>query len=431
MKVLQLEADLRAAKDKARTLIEATSRKCADHVVKPATATDPAILGRQMSAEERAEIDASLKDAEGIQKRIDGAASDAALLARLDQISGGNATAIATRPPAAHPGRRTVGAQFVASEEYRQFIANGQHRVSGGWSSPGVECNDPGMSLRATTITEDPAVGGALIIPDYQPGIHMLGFQRIVVADLCAPGTTNSNLVSYMKELAFTNAADFVKEGIAKPESAITFSAATASVKKVAHFLPVSEEMLEDVAQIQSVIDARLRLGLDLKEEDGLLNGDGIDPHLLGFHHQPGLTPAHPMGTDSIADAMLKQITAIATTTFIYPDGFVMNPNDWMIVQLTKTTQGLYYGSGPFAPPQPPMLWGLPGAVTPAEAAGIALVGAFRTQSQIFRRGGVRVEMTNSHLDFFTKNLVAIRGEERLAFAVYRPASFGEVTGIA
>jgi HK97 family phage major capsid protein len=380
-----------------------------------------------MSAEEHAEINAALADAEGIQKRIDGAASDAALLSRLDKIAGGHGAAT---PQPTRGTRQSVGRQFVGSDEYRSFIQSQQHRKSGSWSSPAFESDSNVLQMRATTITEDPAVGGALVVPDYQPGIHMLGFQRIVVADLCAPGTTNSNLVSYMKETAFTNAADFVKEGIAKPESAITFAAATASVKKVAHFLPVSEEMLEDVAQIQSVIDARLRLGLDLKEEDGLLNGDGIDPHLLGFHHQPGLTPALPMGTDSIADAMLKQITAIATTTFIYPDGFVMNPANWMTVQLTKTTFGQYYGSGPFAPPQAPMLWGLPGAVTPAEAAGLALVGAFRTQSQIFRRGGVRVEMTNSHLDFFTKNLVAIRGEERLAFAVYRPAAFGEVTGL-
>jgi hypothetical protein len=48
----------------------------------------------------------------------------------------------------------------------------------------------------------------------------------------------------------------------------------------------------------------------------------------------------------------------------------------------------------------------------------------------VFANGGLRVEASNSHQDFFIKNLVAIRAEERLALAVYRPAAFGTATGL-
>jgi len=51
-------------------------------------------------------------------------------------------------------------------------------------------------------------------------------------------------------------------------------------------------------------------------------------------------------------------------------------------------------------------------ALTSAIAAGTALVGAFRTAAQIFRKGGVRVEASNSHSDFFVTNKTAIRAEE-------------------
>ena len=48
----------------------------------------------------------------------------------------------------------------------------------------------------------------------------------------------------------------------------------------------------------------------------------------------------------------------------------------------------------------------------------------------IFRKGGVRVDASNSHQDYFTRNLVAVRSELREVLAVYKPQCFGEVTGL-
>lgn len=426
MNIAQLESDLRTAKERARSLIDATALKCRDHVVKPASGSEPAVTGRLMTAEERSAIEAALADAEGIQHRITGAQSDANLMARLDKITGGAAAAAAAGGGRSAP-RISLGQQFVQSSEFRNFIKAQGHRRAGAWSSPTFESAEGLLVVLGATLTEDPASGGALVAPDRQDGMVELRTRRTVVADLIAPGTTDSNLVQYTKEKSFTNAADAVKEGAVKPESALTFEAASAPVRKIAHWIPVSEEMLEDQAQTSSIINARLTLGIQLKEEDELLNGSGVDPHLLGLNTLPGLTAVQPLGSDTIADAMLKQITKIATTTFIYPDGWVMNPADWLTVQIAKNQQGNYMGSGPYAPPQTPQLWGLPGAVTPAEPAGESLVGGFRSAAQIFRRGGIRIEATNSHQDFFIKNLVAIRGEERLALAVYREAAFGKV----
>jgi HK97 family phage major capsid protein len=137
------------------------------------------------------------------------------------------------------------------------------------------------------------------------------------------------------------------------------------------------------------------------------------------------------MGTMTAMDAIFTQMTNIATGAFIQPDALVINPTDWMHIQLSKTTFGSYLGTGPWAYPQQPTLWGLPVAVTPSIAAGTALVGGFRLGAQEFNRGGVRVEMSNSHQDFFVKNLIAIRAEMRQALAIYRPQAFGLVTAIA
>jgi hypothetical protein len=43
---------------------------------------------------------------------------------------------------------------------------------------------------------------------------------------------------------------------------------------------------------------------------------------------------------------------------------------------------------------------------------------------QVWRKGGIRLEASNSHDDYFRKNLVAIRAEERIALTVYYPEMF-------
>jgi HK97 family phage major capsid protein len=193
----------------------------------------------------------------------------------------------------------------------------------------------------------------------------------------------------------------------------------------------VTEEMLEDVAQIRSYIDARLRLGVELAEEDELLNGSGVAPHLLGLKNRVGLAADVVRGAaENNADAIFRQIMAIFSASFLMPSGIAMNPADWATTALMKTTTGEYLTGGPFASIQTPTLWGLSVAVTPVQAATVAMVGAYKQAAQIFRKGGIRVEASNSHVDFFIKNLVAIRAEERLALAVYRPAAFGEVTSL-
>jgi len=424
MNIAQLEADLKSKQAAAKTLLEQTMHACEEHIVTPATDKTPAVKGRLMTTEEKAAIQALLDEAKGIKARLDGVTTDANMMAEIDRLTSN----LPDRNTVA--GQRkmlSIGQQFVSNPEYRKFIERQGHRSSSAWNAPATEAV---VQFQATTLTEDPASGGKLILPDVQPGILFLLFKRLVIADLAAPGTTTSNMIQFMKETLFTNNAAAVLEGGTKPESALAFDSATSPVQKLAHWIPVTEEMLEDFAQTQSIIDARLRLGLALTEEDQLLNGNGTPPNLRGYMNLAGLAAPIARGTDTNMDAIFKQITAISTTSFVTPDAWVMNPTNWQTCQLSKDAQGQYVGGGPFTTAQTPTMWGLPGAITPSIVAGTSLVGGFRSSSQIFRRGGVRVEASNSHQDFFIKNLVAIRAEERLALVVYREAAFGKVTGL-
>jgi HK97 family phage major capsid protein len=420
--VVSLEKELANKQAEAAALLEKTC----------ATAEKE---NRETTDEERAAVVKLLNEGKTIKAKIERAKGDQAISAEIESLfnkqTAGATTSKIVKPTLAQT--MTLGNQFIAHEHYA-FFKSGQHRVGGTWTSPTFELTDHlagyGKFL-ATTLTEDPASGGKLIVPQYLPGILPTMFRRLVVADLLASGTTTSNAIVYMRETAFTNAATPVAEGAAKPESALTFDQVMEAVAKLAHWLPVTDEMLEDEPTIASYIDARLRLGVQLTEEDQLLNGNGTPPNLRGLLNRTGLATAIArVDPATNADVIYQQIAAIANTAFIYPDGIVMNPTNWSTTILSKDSTGRYLGGGPFVPPSAATLWGLPVAPTPAIVAGTALVGAYGSAAQVFRRSGINVAASNSHQDFFIKNLTAIRAEERLALAVYRPGAFGKCTGL-
>jgi HK97 family phage major capsid protein len=425
MNIAALEADLARVKAQALTLYKST-------------ATTAEAENRAFTDEELAALRAKKDEGLAIEAKIARIKGDAAVLAEIERLA---ASASADLTPSVAQRRAQSWGQMFANSAAMEFLRQGGHKTQSQWRTPSLELpwqrGSGGMpSLRAATLTEGVGSGGAWVLPDYQPGVVMPLPAPFLVSELFAQGTTESNVIAYMRETAFVNTAAPVLEGGLKPESTLTFEQASDPVRKIAHWLPVTEELLEDAPAIASYIDARLRMGVLQAEQNQLINGDGTAPNLSGILDRVGLAP--DIARDTVAtppqanhDVFLEQTMAIYASSFLMADGYVINPLNWSAILLAKTATGEYFAGGPFSPIQTPTLWGLPVALTPAIAAGTGLVGAFKTGAQIFRKGGVRVEASNSHSDYFIKNLVAIRAEERLALAVYRPGAFGTVSGLA
>jgi hypothetical protein len=68
--------------------------------------------------------------------------------------------------------------------------------------------------------------------------------------------------------------------------------------------------------------------------------------------------------------------------------------------------------------------------VTTAATEGTGLVGDFRAHSALLVRQGLRFKVSDSHSDYFIKNLLAILCEMRAALVVFRISAFCEITGI-
>jgi HK97 family phage major capsid protein len=338
-------------------------------------------------------------------------------------------------------GRKTVhaiqslGRQFVESAGYKALIKRG---VRGGdWNSGQIELK----TLLSEGTAASPGPGFAPVgVPTVLPGVVDIKLQPLVVSDLIPQGTTSTPLIRYMVESAITNAAATTAEGALAPESALAFTSTDETLHEITTFLPVTDLMLEDWEQLMSYIDGRLRLFVQLAEQAELLTGSGSGTHMTGILNRSGLAPAVPKGgqvgppafpvSDNAMDAIYRQITQIRMTAFMEPDAIVSDPVAWQGILLAKNLQGAYYANGPFADAKNPMLWGKPVATTPSMPANEALVGSFALGAQMFRKGGLTVEASNSHSDFFQRRQTAIRADERVGLAVYRPGAFGVVTGL-
>jgi len=310
----------------------------------------------------------------------------------------------------------SLGEQFVKSDAF-QAMAQGRSKFAR------IELK---TAIVNATGYNQPLVPGQRI-----PGIVNNPNRVLTIRDVLPVGRTSSNLVEFTKENVFTNnaGAQYVspaRENVTKPESGITFTLASAAVVTLAHFIPVSRQVLDDAPQLQSYVNGRLTYGLKLEEEDQLLNGSGTSGNISGILASGNNTAYNRAATgDTKLDALRKAITQAALSEYT-ADTIVLNPEDWEAIELLKTSYGEYIFGGDMGPVDgmAPRVWGKRVVATNSIAEGTFLVGAMTMGAQIWDRMDAAVQISYEDGDNFKKNMATLLAEERLALTVYRPAAF-------
>lgn len=310
---------------------------------------------------------------------------------------------------------KSLGLQFVEGDGFKAFQDSGFSKSARGGD----------LKVKATLVsatTDTPGAVGDAIRPTHLPGIQPLPQRRMTIRGLISPGQMDGNSLDFVQETGFTNNAGMVAEGAAKPSSDIKLDLKSTSAKVIAHWMKASKQVLSDIAQLRSIIDQRLLYGLALKEESQLLYGDGTGQNLLGI--VPQATPyAAPIAIADLNKIDVLRLAMLQAALAEYPaTGHVLNPIDWTEFELLKDDIGRYVIGNPQGGIAP-TLWRLPVVETQAIAVGKFLTGAYQLGAQLFDRWEGRVEAGYEN-DDFTKNLVTILAEERLALAVYRPEAF-------
>ena len=296
---------------------------------------------------------------------------------------------------------------------------------------------------RKTTITTG-AVGFATtgVLPIGRlDGITAEPRQQLTIRDLLSASPTTFQVIDFVKVLqAMTIASPVVEAGL-KPENAVTFTTVSERVKTIATWIPATRQVLDDFSELLTFIRTMMPFYVNLAEELQLLSGDGTGENLHGLipqatAFQVGLLSA-TKGWNKI-DILGRAIQQITAAKEMQPTFVVMHPNDWWDIRLTKDSFGRYIlgdpqqgsftqtGFGVTVPSQ--NIFGLTVDATTNIAAGTFLVGSGNPiAAEIRDRMEMQIDISTEHADFFTKNLVAVRAEKRLALITRRPGSY--VTG--
>lgn len=341
-------------------------------------------------------------------------------------------------PPAQRTAdRRTLGEMFAQSPEWREFVTKvAPHGFSDKQkfgASPAVTFGSMLVTPRATLLTgTSDTSGGAFVVNDIYGAGFPQGLNRpLTIRDIVTNGTTNSDTVEYVKITSQTNAAAATAEATAtagssgtKPESALALAKVTETVKTIAHWIPATKRALSDAGQLRTLIDGFLRYGLEEELEDQMVTGDGTGENFTGIANISGVqTQAF---VTNLLTTTRKARTKVRTVGRAVPTAFVFNPADWETFDLIQDNEARYYFGGPLQLGEP-RLWGLPVVESEGATAGIAYTGDFR-KCVLWDREQSSIQVSDSHSDFFIRNMVAILAELRAAFGCVQPNALVKIS---
>lgn len=272
---------------------------------------------------------------------------------------------------------------------------------------------------------ETKVTSAGIVVPNYDPTIQPGIRQELRIRDLLTAIPVSGQSYSYFRELLHTRGAAPVAEGALKPTSNVTFETVTDRVKKIAVWMPVTDEALDDVPQLFGYIQELLRYDLKLEEEAQILKGDGTGENLNGLMTQATTyDTALTKAGDTAIDIMRRAIYQVRKQSKLSADGLVMSELDWMNIELQKDGENRYL----FANLQglvTPILWGRPVITSDsvdegdADTGGEFLVANFARSTVLFDRMSFLFKMGLIN-DQFIKNERALLVEERLGLGVRR-----------
>jgi HK97 family phage major capsid protein len=351
-------------------------------------------------------------------------------MATLGKVSSDTKTAL----EAIGTEQRTLADRLLILEQRGTFVPEGKKDESWGAQfvkSAGLAAFNAGNVSKFRVEVKNTSTGSDTnVAPNRLPGIVPGAFVPLTLEGLLNSNTTTSNAIEFTKEASFTNDAAETAEGESKPESDITWSLVNMPVSTVAHWIKISRQLAADNTALAAYVNTRMTYGVNKRVETQLVAGNGTSPNISGILDSGNFT-AHGYADATLAaiSSTLKKLVLIRKTIAdlwaagYVADAILLNPADWATIEIelfTATSNAVRVqvdANGVMR------LFGVPVVQCASMTADQVAVGAFGRAYTVWNREGVTVELSESDSDNFTKNLITIRAERRLALATEVPAA--------
>ena len=270
---------------------------------------------------------------------------------------------------------------------------------------------------------------GEVIPADRVPGYKFDPTRPVHVRQLLATGSTQSDVVRYVKESGYSNGAAATAEGTTLTQSDFDMTAADANVRKIGTYFRISEEMLADTPQLTSYLSARAPEKLLEVEDAQILSGDGTGANLSGIitdaaDFDVSASGAFYQSVESANefDVIVAALNQLALLNY-NADCIMLNPTDFNKILLLKDSTNKYLKDQVYNGLQPSFS-GVKVIQNTAIAAGTFLIGNFGVGTQLWVRQGVNVEFFREDGTNVRDGFVTVRVSERVALTNYLPNAF-------
>jgi HK97 family phage major capsid protein len=289
--------------------------------------------------------------------------------------------------------RVSFGEAFIRSEQFTEYAGSPRGRMPKlelralptGLAAMGTA----GLDLGKTTVDVQPPTAPTPLLDN---------INRVQVT---------SNAIDYVSWAVVAGAAAIVAEGAAKPSIEFGPTVTSDSLDNIAAYTQLTRQLIEDAPSVRDMINNMLVREILREEEEQVATAIGA------------ATLPTAAGADLLA-AIRVGVAEVQTAGYA-PNAVLLNPADWADLDNAVMSATL---NGPVIRQN---FFGLTVIPAPAQTAGTAIVGDFRTGVTQFYRSDVSLYITDSHASTFLSNVFTLLAERRALAAVVRPDALVEV----